>query len=267
MEYHSAQGHKQDLTKEFEFVQKRIMMGLFASDSMVGGGEAGPYATSAVNMKVVMHRYLMNRTTLENLLRQKMFTPLAKARGFIKRTTAELKHNVRTSGPNYILPKFFYAQRVNLLSSTQEQEMLLRLRDKGEIPMSIIADVFGWDIDQLKTKFDAEASTPIDPLYKDARKDVAKDPTVRNKILKGEKLKDIVLPEAPAETAKGPGRPTIPEEMKAKPTPAILSPGPGDASPRSKQQEKGTIPAPKEVREEPLAPVGEVPPAIPPAAK
>jgi len=255
VEYHSAQNHKQDLKTEFEFTQKRIMMGLFASDGMLGS-DAGPYATTAVNMKVVMHRYLMNRTMLENLLRQKMFTPLAKARGFVRRTTAELKHNVRTSAPDYILPKFFYVQRLNLLSSTQEQEMLLRMRDKGEIPMSLIADVFGWDVEQLKSKFASESSTVLDPAYREAKKDVLKDAKVRNQVLRGKKLSDIELPEQAPET-KTLGRPTIPEDKKVKPEPAIISPGGGESSPRSKQQEKGVVPAPKEVREAPLVPASE----------
>ena len=102
------------------------------------GGEASPYATQAVSMKVVMHRYLMNRLLLEKLIRTKVFLPIAVRHGFVQRTQAELDHKVYGSEKKYILPKFFYTQRLNLLSSTAEQEMLLRLRDKGEIPAEIV---------------------------------------------------------------------------------------------------------------------------------
>ena len=65
-------------------------------------------------------------------------------------------------------------ERVNLLSSQSEQEMLLRLRDKKEIPFELVADMFGWDMDQLQEKFNREADTVFDPIYKAAKDDLVK---------------------------------------------------------------------------------------------
>jgi hypothetical protein len=242
----------EDLIKHFEFVHKRIMMGLFANDSMVRG-EASPYASQAVSMRVVMHRYLTNRTLLEKLVKEKIFLPVAVAHGFVKRTTAELSHKVRTSGPKFHLPQFFYNQRLNLMNNTAEQEMLLRLRDKGEIPMELIADVFGWDLESIKTAFQHEQSTELDPNWRNSLKEAIKDPKVRNQVLDGQKVTELTLPETPAPTAAHPGRPAKPEEEKYAAVPAIIPPGPGAAAPRSKQIEKGGIPAP----------VGETPKAAP----
>lgn len=233
---------KENLIPQFEFVHKRIMAGLFANDAMLHG-EASPYAAQAVSMRVVMHRYLTNRTLLENLIREKIFLPVAIARGFIERTEAELSHKVRIS-QKYILPKFFYTQRLNLLSSTVEQEMLLRLRDKGEIPMEIICDVFGWDPENLKKAFQKEHSTELDPLWRKSREEVSKDPKVRNQILDGTKTADLTIFEKVVTEEPKVGRPPKPEEEKYKPIPAIISPGEGEHSPRFKQQERGVIPKP-----------------------
>ena len=243
-EFLTAVGKTADLDKQFDFVQKRLMIGLFASDAMLHG-ESLPYASQAVSMKVVMHRYLTNRTLLENLIREKVFLPVAVARGFIERTQAELDHKVRITGNKYVLPKFFYTQRLNLLSSTAEQEMLIRLRDKGEIPLEIIADVFGWDIENLKKAFQREHSTELDPLWRKAREEIIKDPKVRNQVLDGVKTEDLkIFEDTAVPTKKGPGRPALPEEEKIKPEPAIIPPGPGVSSPRLKQEEREVIPKP-----------------------
>ena len=256
---YGPQQKKENLIPHFEFVHKRIMMGLFANEAMLGG-EASPYATQAVSMKVVMHRYLMNRIQLEKLIRTKVFLPITMRQGFVKRTKAELDHKVYGSDKTYILPNFFYTQRLNLLSSTAEQEMLLRLRDKGEIPMEILTDVFGWDPNQLKAPFKREQGTELDPAWRDARKDVIKDPDVRNSVLKGEKIADINLPSAPPQPTS-PGRPTKPEGEKVKYEGSVIPAGPGEASPRVKMEEKGKLPKPKGEEAIGTTPAGEAPAA------
>lgn len=250
LQFHSAQSHRADLKAEFEFTAKRIMMALFAAENMLGG-EASPYATSALNMRIVMHRYLMNRNSLERLLREKIFLPIAKARGLIKRTTAEVQHKVYSSEKKYILPRFFYTQRANLLSTTSEQELMLKLRDKGDIPFEMIADMFGWDKSSVISGLSSEEGTILDPLVKSAKAEVVKASVdARNSLISGLKLTEVQLPKDTA-PSKG-GRPTIPETEKVKPTPSILPMGDADLSSRSKGQERGTMPKPKEVREEPV---------------
>ena len=253
LEIKDQHGNWQDLKAEFDFAQKRVMIGLFCNDAMLGG-EAGPYAKDMINMKVVMHRYLMNRNLLERLIREKVFLPIAREHGLIKRTQAEIQHKLRLSSSynNFILPKFFYKERVNLLSSQSEQEMLLRLRDKKEIPFELVADMFGWDMDQLKEKFNNEADTVFDPIYKAAKDDLAKEKALRNRILNGEfknndykdlnKTKENPQGKAGREmggaTNDG-GRPPLPEDELKIEEPAILPNGEGDLSPRSKFNESG----------------------------
>lgn len=253
-------GAWEDLKAQFDFAQKRIMIGLFCNDAMIGG-EASPYAKDMINMKVVMHRYLMNRNLLERVIREKVFLPVAYEHGLVKRTQAEIAHKLRlnSSANNYILPKFFYKERVNLLSSQSEQEMLLRLRDKKEIPFELIADMFGWDMNQLKDKFNNEADTVFDPLYKAAKDDLAKEKRLRNRILNGEfknndfsevsKTKEDPNGQAGRElggAANGGGRPELPADEKVPDyEPSVLPGGEGELAPRSKQEEAGELPAPE----------------------
>ena len=185
---------------------------------------------------------------------------IAKEHGLIKRTQAEIQHKLRLSSSynNFVLPKFFYKERVNLLSSQSEQEMLLRLRQNKEIPFELVADMFGWDMDQLKEKFNNEADTVFDPLYKTAKEDLAKEKAMRNRILNGEfknnnfsevgKTKENAQGKAGREmggATNGGGRPPLPEDELKIEEPSILPNGEGDLSPRGKQESSGELPTPE----------------------
>lgn len=256
LDIHDQKGMWADLKAEFDFSQKRIMMGLFCNDAMIGG-EASPYAKDVINMKVVMHRYIMNRNLLERVIREKIYLPIAREHKIVKRTSAELKYNLRLSSStnNYILPKFFYKERVNLLSTQAEQELILRLREKGEIPFEIVADLFGWDTAMLKKKFVAETGTVFDTDYKSAKKELIKDASNRARLLNGEfnnnnfeslKNKQTKTPEgvAGAVLGGGEGRPKLPIDELVQPETAVLPNSTGELSPRSKNQAAGAEIAP-----------------------
>jgi hypothetical protein len=238
---------KENLIPLFEFVQKRLLIGLFASDAMLGG-EAAPYAGQALSTRVVMHRYLANRNAIENVVRKKVFLPVAIRRDFVRRTQAELAHNVRCFNPEreYVLPNFFW-QKQNLLNNTAEQEMLLRLREKGEIPFEVICDTFGWEVDSLKEAFRKEQSTELDPLWRKVRETKAeKVEKVANQILDGVKVKDLTIPveneKIEKGVAPGPGRPPLPVEELSKYEKVPISNK--AVGPRIKQEEKGGLPKP-----------------------
>jgi len=83
-----------NLSEEFDDVQKKIMVGLFANDALVHG-EATTYASSTVQLKIIMYRYLAQRAKLENLWKYRVYLPLAMKRGFVRRSKAEIDHNLR----------------------------------------------------------------------------------------------------------------------------------------------------------------------------
>jgi len=237
---------KEDLVGQFEFVQKRIMMGLFMSEAMLAG-EGSPYATQAVSMKVLMHRYLRNRQQLERLIKQKIFLPIAVRRNYIKRTQAELDHNVRVSkDTQYVIPEFFW-KGPNLLNNTALQEMLIRLREREEIPFELIADVFGWETETIKEAFKKEEGTCFDPLWRKTRESfVNSSKKIKQDLLSGKKTenwplkktKDDTEEETPLEEL-GPGRPPL-GPLKTTPSPAVTS-----APPREKLNEKEELPKPQ----------------------
>lgn len=208
-----------DLKAEFEFVKQRILIGLFANEGLIHG-EAPAYAQQAVSMRILTHRYLTVRALLEHILIEKVFLPMARERDYVK------KPKEKGEKKEYILPKFFW-QKLNLVSNTTVQEFILRLRERGEIPFEIVADVFGWDTETVKDKFKEEESTCLDPLWKTARESAAEDEKVRNQILEGTKTKELVIEEK-EEKVKLPPKPVseevaVPKEPEEEPPKEIGS--------------------------------------------
>ena len=247
MEYKSGSTQHEDLTKWFDWTQKRILIAMFANEAMFA--EANPYAKEAMSIKLIMHRYMLQRATVNQLITNKVWAPVAMKRGYIIRNDSEVKNNISDDKHHlpeikrYAVPKLFWRPS-NLVSGMQEQEYLMKMRKDGDLPVEIIYDLLGLDTNRVKATMDQEQSTVLDPAWREAKKELLKDPKVRNEILKGKKLRHITLPTgAPADPASKPGRPAVPEDKKVKPEPAIIPPS--VQAPRDKQQEKGTLPTPK----------------------
>lgn len=234
----------EDIIRHFEFVQKRILAGLFLTEAMVGGAPM-QYSTQAVALKVVMHRYNTYRITLEKLLKERLFLPLAQKHEFIKK-------GAHPGDPDYyILPEFFW-KKVLLYSERAEQELLLRLREKGEIPAEVIADVFGLDKETLKAKIQQEFGTVFDPVYRSAREAYYKTPENAQDLLKGKSLQESLQEKQLKEKPK-------PEKEKSSEEGLLSNLA---VPPRVKAEEGGTIPVPK--GEGPTAKVPTELPELPP---
>lgn len=243
-EFYGSKDKIENLIPHFDWVNKQIMIGLFASDAMVAG-EANPYANQAVSMKLVMHRYMSYRATIQKLVTNKIFLPIAVARDHVKRSEAEIKNKVyvKKADPEYILPEFFW-RRLNLLNSTAEQEFIMRLRDKGEIPFNILEDMFNFSHDSIISGFTEEEGTRTDPTWREIRKKMAEKEAVANQILEGKKTEDLEIPPPSAEakpTDKKPGQVGRPASKELPP----MSVSNKAIPPREKAIEKGTEPVPK----------------------
>jgi hypothetical protein len=248
MEYKTGADKHEDLIKWFDWTQKRILIAMQANEAMFA--EANPYAKEAMSIKLIMHRYMLQRTLVNNLVTMKVWMPVAKKRGYIMRSPAESKMGI--SGDKayipdikkYAVPKLFWRPS-NLVSGMQEQEFLLKLREKGDMPAEVINDVLGYDQDKIKAALENEQGTPLDPRWRDALKELLKDPKVVRQVLKGVKANELEIPEdlQGKLPSKGPGRPEKPEDEKVKPPRAIV---PNSVvPPREKMAEKGELPAPK----------------------
>lgn len=253
MEYKTGATQHEDLIKWFDWTQKRILIAMFANEAMFA--EANPYAKEAMSIKLIMHRYMLQRALVNRHITDKVWLPVAKKREYIIRSRAEADNKISNDKryvpdvKKFAVPKIFWRPS-NLVSGMQEQEYLAKMRKEGDLPAEVIHDLLGYDTDKIKAALEREQSTVLDPGWRDARKEVIKDPAVRNSVLKGHKLASIELPRELADK-KSPGRPTVPEGEKKGPEPATI---PNSVmSPREKQQAAEKLPAPK----------GEAGPAMP----
>lgn len=180
-------GQNKELIPDFEYVTKRLMIALFVNDAVLSG-ELGPYASQAVSIKVLMNKYLTFRSVLANQAINKIFYPISVARGFKKRSEADLQHNVRTGKGfrGYITPKMFW-EKLNLANNSSVQEMVLRLRERGDLPMKNVAEMFDWNTEDLKRNFLEEEATSLDPVWRKARESKSQEPEISNQLLKGKK--------------------------------------------------------------------------------
>lgn len=222
-----------------EFVYKRLLVGLMASDDFLKGS-VGPYASATVSTRLVMMRYLAFRVRIENIVRQKIFKPIAVAREYFDKDKKP------------ILPIFKWKQR-NLLNEAAERDLLMRLRDKGEIPFKLICDVFNLDYEKIKSDYEKEQATIFDPVYREAVREKSKDKGIINQVILGKSVKDAIEEGyEQGERITKPGRPSILDTFKQDYTPTgLISPT------RTTPLEKGLE----------TKPVGETKPEIKPEIK
>ena len=245
MEYKTGSTQHEDLIKWFEWTQKRILIAMSANEAMFA--EANPYAKEAMSIKLIMHRYMLQRALVNRHVSDKVWLPVAKKREYIIRNRAEASNNIsndKTYIPDikkYAVPKLFWHPS-NLVSGMQEQEYLAKMRKEGDLPAEVIYDLLGLDTNKMKAAMESEQSTLLDPQWREARKDALKDPTVRNETLRGHKLKDIELPRNVVDPKAAPGRPAMaPGDKAVPPGPTIPN---AVVPPRDKMAEKGKLPAP-----------------------
>ena len=124
------------------------------------------YANASVAFEVLQLRYLALRGLLELWVRNKLARPIAEARGYYKRTKAELDHKVRNSEPKLLLPEINWLEKMNLVDDVQQKNFLVRLRERGEIPLRLLCDVFNLDYGQVIKWLKEEIGTVADPVYR-----------------------------------------------------------------------------------------------------
>jgi len=250
MEYKTGVDKHEDLIKWFDWTQKRILIALFANEAMFA--EANPYAKEAMSIKLIMHRYMLQRSLVNREVSGKVWLPVAKKRGYELRTQSEAAANVANDKSyvpdirKYAIPKLFWRPS-NLVAGMQEQEYLAKMRKEGDLPVEAIYDLLGFDTDKMKAAIENEQATALDPVWREARKKLIEDPVARNETLRGRKLKDIELPRDIVDPKKPAGRPAVAPGDKAIPPGSGAAPGMVPNSvvpPREKQQERGVLPAP-----------------------
>lgn len=231
VEFHGAKDRWENLLPHYEWCDKEIMTALFANDALLHAS-GSTYSNANVSVRVLMSRYQTIRALLELFWKNKIFKPMALAREYWVNDTTGNTGDLPTRRHNgkfqYLdIPRFKWA-KLNLLDDTTQKQFLLRLREKGEIPHSTIADIFGLDEEQLKDQLKTEEGSVVDPVWIETRKKAAAQPTVMSQILQGVKSNKWILDEStPEDEAK---KKKSKERMDAKPDAskpidAIVPPG------------------------------------------
>ncbi|MCM1260535.1 MAG: hypothetical protein NC222_06230 [Staphylococcus sp.] len=146
VDYVGTKDKIENLIPHFEFCAKRIMNAFFCNEALING-EAPSYAGQTANMRMLMYRFNTEREDLQLEYQQKIFLPIARQQELVRQTEGEVKKLTKVKSKSfatkkYYLPEFLW-QKQNLVNNTQEQQFLMTLYQNGDIPFSIIAEVFG----------------------------------------------------------------------------------------------------------------------------
>ena len=271
------------------------MAALFVNEEIVHGGMPSA-VRDTVNMRTLMYRYMDVREKIERMMITHIFLPTARARGMYRngRRAEFVKQEEmlkRIAGKDVPIPGEFIDKenkmfrvanshcgaidlsvydiprpiwkKLNLVNNASEQQMLMALEADGKIPLDMVLDMLGMDPRVVRSKLEAQESTPFDPLWRQNRESVGMDKNIRMQILEGKKHGEWSLPEgAELEDAPMGGKPS-----SKKPMPP-LGGGPGGGGPMpplGKEKEKGKpkldVGAPGGAPPPPRPPVSVKPPA------
>jgi len=98
----------------------------------------------------------------------------------------------KTLRDRYHIPKLIW-KKMNLMNNSQMIQMIMSLRDKGEIPFQLIADTMGWDADTLSSWMKKESGTMVDKNYRDSVKSaITKDPDALSKFISGADFDEVI---------------------------------------------------------------------------
>jgi len=166
-------GHLLPVIPEFEWVESRILTGLYTNKAMTSGEGPAIQAGAVVAMKVIQGRYQTKRENLRRLMVKKIFEPLARHHGFYETTPAELSHRIRRPKKDrkVIVPDIEWNFKLDLTNESQRIQFLVQLRQgtSPDLPMRTICEILDLDYNTVKKHFKEEEGTPFDPVYKAAR--------------------------------------------------------------------------------------------------
>ena len=223
----------ENLIPHLDWCNKMIMAALFSNEALMSGSGV-TYANANVSVRVLMHRYMVHRSQLELFVNNKIFMPVAKARGYwIPDTTGNKGPSTNINGKYKILdmPKMRWS-KLNLIDDTSQKQFIMRLYEKGTIPHRLIADIFDLEENDLRHQLDEEQSTVVDPLYVKARQDALGSAAVRDQVLKGKKTSDWILKaEKDEDKSKVKKSPRQNETPEIKPQPTVEESAGGTPAP------------------------------------
>lgn len=149
LEYVGAYGKILPIVPEFQFIEDRILTGLYTNKALTHG-EGPTFANATVAMEALQGRYMAKREKLEDFAIRKIYTPIALANEFYEPLTeAQMSHGVRPSSKDrkLNLPSFDWKQKLKLVDDIQRKQMIINLRSRSipEVSLRKIYDELGID--------------------------------------------------------------------------------------------------------------------------
>jgi len=139
------------ISREWDFISQVKFMALGMSRELISGESS--YSSMQGSIQVMTERLRTLRQKIEqSYIIEKFFKPIARVHKFYKRSTAEIKHNIRVSGKdndeNLILPNLKWYK---VLDSTKDSGLLSlwgELMDKGACSLRTYSAGAGVDLDE-----------------------------------------------------------------------------------------------------------------------
>lgn len=189
VDYVGTKDKVMNLIPEFEFVESRILNGLFTNKAITHG-DAITYSNSNVSVRILMHRYLIIRDMLALTLKNKIFRRIAMERGYYRSdttgSTGEAQVNIQGKYKVLDLPKVKW-RKLNLMDDTTQKNFLMKMREMQDIPHKILAEAMDLEAEDVVEGLKAEEGTVVDPIYQAVREKLSSEVKIQKQVLEGKK--------------------------------------------------------------------------------
>lgn len=134
------------------------------------------FSTASTAFKTFMLSSLAVRQKVVKYYQKKIFAAIAAEHRFVKRTTAEISHRVKTTPVTYdtlVIPEFNWLGDVDLKNDIQQKQLVKQMMDKYQVPVYIMAKLLDLDYNEMESWLKKEQGTVFDPLYHKIREQQA----------------------------------------------------------------------------------------------
>ena len=143
-----------DLATEYEILNKLLFIGLRVTESMLTGESS--YSGERIHLDVMNTMYLLYRETISEFVESYLFAPVAEKKDFFE---------IDEYGNKVLLYPKLQFTRLALRDSTELQDYLFNLYQKGSLPIRFILDLVNIDADETLEQLKADMFTPNDSTF------------------------------------------------------------------------------------------------------
>jgi len=152
----SARDRLLDLGSEYDIVDRHLFAGLSVTESMLTGESS--YSGERVNLEVINTQYSMYRDSLQNMVEEYLFRPVAIKKGFIEKD--EFNEDI------VLYPSLSFT-RLSLRDNRDTFDTMFNLYTKGSLSVDFIYELFNLDPQTVTEKVKRDLLTVKDPVFND----------------------------------------------------------------------------------------------------